>query len=151
ELSCLDASQAYIFEFDEVLDAVARTLAAQARRLHATKGSFGRGNEAGIDADHAVFERLGHTPHAREVARIEVRGEAKLGVVGLGYDIGFVGEAEERGDRPKGFLAGNGHVRRYARDDGGLEEGAAQHVALAAGGNGAALGHGIADMLLDLF
>ena len=86
-----------------------------------------------VDADHAVLERLGDAPDAADVAGIEVAGEAEFGVVG-----------HARSPRPRsrsGTAAPPGRRSPRARsscsawhvgEHGGLEEAAAERVALAA-------------------
>ena len=60
-----------------------------------------------VDADDAVFERLGDAPDAADVAAVEIGGEAELGVVGH-LDRLLLGlEAEERRDRAEGLLPGD--------------------------------------------
>jgi hypothetical protein len=95
-----------VLHFEVFVDAVVRAFAAQARRLDAAeRRHFGR-DDAGVDADHAVFERFGDAEDAADVFCVEVRGEAELGVVGHADGFGFVGlEAEQRGDRAEGFFA----------------------------------------------
>jgi hypothetical protein len=51
-----------------VLDAVLRALAADAGFLDAAEGRDFGGDDAGVDADDAVFQRLGHAPDAADVA-----------------------------------------------------------------------------------
>ena len=64
--------------------------------------------------------------------RVEVRGEAELGVVGHADGVRLGLEAEQRRHRAEGFLARHGHLRRDVREHGGLEERAAERMALAA-------------------
>src|SRR5215831_6304144 len=75
--------------------------------LHAAeRGDLGR-DDALVDADDAVFERLGNAPDAADVAAVEIGGEAELGVVGH-LDRFVVGlEAVERGDRAEGLFLGD--------------------------------------------
>ena len=73
--------------------------------LHAAeRRHFGR-DDALVDADDAVFQRLGHAHHAADIARVEIGGEAVLRVVRDPDRFGFVLEAEQRRDRPEDFLA----------------------------------------------
>src|ERR1700731_479086 len=76
-----DAAQAQILDLEVVLDAVFRALAADAAFLHATeRRDLGR-DDALVDADDAVFERLGDPPDAADVAAVEIGGETEFGVV----------------------------------------------------------------------
>src|SRR3989442_14111383 len=77
----LDAAHAEILHLEEFLDAVFRALAADAAFLDAAeRGDLGR-DDALVDADDAVFERLGDAPDPADVAAVEIGGEAELGVV----------------------------------------------------------------------
>ena len=69
----------------------------------------------GVDADDAVFERLGDPPDAADVARVEIRGEAELGVVGHADRLVLGLEAEQRRHRAEGLLARDHHVGRDVR------------------------------------
>src|SRR5690242_19524611 len=71
--SAVDAAHAKVLHDDVVFDAVLRSFAAQARFLHAAEGRDFGGDEPGVDADHAVLERLGDAPDAADVAAVEVR------------------------------------------------------------------------------
>src|SRR5215469_16933373 len=78
----VDAAEAQIFDLEVILDPVFRALAADARFLHAAeRGDLGR-DDALVDADDAVFERLGDAPDAADIAAVEIGGEAEFGVVG---------------------------------------------------------------------
>ena len=81
-LEAVSDTQAEVFDFQVVLDAVLGTFTAQARRLDAAERRDFVGDQTGVDADHAVFQGLGHTEHTAQVTGIEVRGQAELGVVG---------------------------------------------------------------------
>src|SRR5712672_2666548 len=73
-----DSSYAYVLELRVVQDSVAGAFPADAGLLHAAKGrDFGR-DQAGVESHDAVFERLGDSPGAGEIARIEIGGQAKL-------------------------------------------------------------------------
>ncbi len=50
--------------------------------LHAAEGSHLGGDQTGVDADHAVFQRLGHPPDPADVAAVEIGCQAEFGVVG---------------------------------------------------------------------
>jgi hypothetical protein len=68
-ISCrpgIDAAHAEVFDFEESLDAVFRTFAADAALLHAAeRRDLGR-DDAFVDTDDAVFEGLGDAPDAAE-------------------------------------------------------------------------------------
>jgi hypothetical protein len=61
------------FDLDELLHAMARALAADARFLHSAKRRKLARDRPGVDPDHAVFERLGDAPHPAQIAGVEVR------------------------------------------------------------------------------
>ena len=60
--------EAEILDFQIILDPVFRPLASEAGLLDAAEGRHLVRNQPGIDADHAVFQRLANTPAARHVA-----------------------------------------------------------------------------------
>ena len=107
----VEPAHQHVFELDELLDAMARAFAADAGFLHAPERRELARNRAGVDADHAVFERFGDPPHPAQIARVEVGREAELRVVGFGDDVSFVLEAEDRRDRTEGLLARDQHRR----------------------------------------
>ena len=65
----------------------------------------------GVDADDAVLERFGDAPDAADVAAVEVRGEAELGVVRERDRLGLGLEPEQRRDRAERLLARDRHRR----------------------------------------
>jgi hypothetical protein len=71
----VDAAHAEVFDFEEFLDAVFRAFAADAAFLHAAEGGDLGRDDALVDADDAVFERLGNPPDAADVAAVEIGGE----------------------------------------------------------------------------
>src|SRR5262245_31219281 len=80
--SAVDAAHAQVLHHEVVLDAVLGALASHPRLLDAAEGrNLGR-DDAGVDADDPVLERLGDAPHAVEVTPVEVRREPELSVVG---------------------------------------------------------------------
>src|SRR6202035_246347 len=85
----VDAAHAEVFDFEEFFDAVFRAFAADAAFLHAAEGGDLGRDDAFVDADDAVFERLGDAPDAADVAAVEIGGEAELGVVGHLDRFGF--------------------------------------------------------------
>src|SRR5215472_605817 len=58
-----------------------RTLATDARLLHATEGRGRIGDEPAVEPDHAELELLGDAHAAAHVLGVEVRDEAVLGIV----------------------------------------------------------------------
>src|SRR3546814_8228052 len=77
---CSSDLHAQVLQFQVFLDAVLGTFAAQARLLHtAERPDFVR-DDAGVDADDAVFQRFRHAPHARVITRVEVSRQAEDGV-----------------------------------------------------------------------
>src|SRR6266478_3540412 len=92
----VDAAHAEVFDLEEFLDAVFRAFAADAALLHAAKGGDLGRDDALVDADDAVFERLGEAPDAADVAAVEIGGEAEFGVVGHLDRLVFALEAVER-------------------------------------------------------
>src|SRR6478736_4065233 len=52
-----DAAEANVFDLHEFLDAIFRAFAAETGEFYAAEGGFRRRDQAGIDADHAVFQR----------------------------------------------------------------------------------------------
>src|SRR5690606_19413523 len=82
--SAVQAAEADVLGVHVLVDAVARAFTAHARLLDAAEGRHRGADEAGIDAHHAGFDGIGHAPHAREIAREEVGGQAELAVVGDG-------------------------------------------------------------------
>jgi hypothetical protein len=89
-------------------------LAAKARLLDPAEGrDLGR-DDAGVDADDAVFQRLGHPPDPAEIAGVEIGGEAEDGVVGHGRSPRPRLELEQRRDRAEGLLSAHLHVAGHA-------------------------------------
>lgn len=65
-------AQAQILDLEIIFDALFRALAALAGLFDAAEGGdFGR-DEAGIDADHAIFQRFGDPENLRHVHRVEI-------------------------------------------------------------------------------
>jgi hypothetical protein len=67
----VDAAHAEVFDLEEFLDAVFRALAADAAFLHAAEGGDLGRDDALVDADDAVFERLSDPPVATDVSAVE--------------------------------------------------------------------------------
>src|SRR3546814_20716346 len=90
-----------------VLDAVFRAFAADAGLLHpAERRDLGR-DDAGVDADDAVFQPLRDPPDPADVAAGEIGRQAELGVVGHADDVRLRTDAEDRRHRPERLLLPN--------------------------------------------
>ena len=68
------------------------------------------GDHAGIDADHAVFQRFGDAVDAADVAAVEIARQAEFSVVGSVDGFLLMLEAKHRRERAEGFLFGAQHV-----------------------------------------
>ena len=86
------------------------------------------GDEPGVDADHAVLERLGNPPDAADVTRIEVRRQPELGPVGELDHFGVAREPEQWRDRAEGLFGEYLHLRRDVDEDGRFVERPAQMI-----------------------
>jgi hypothetical protein len=133
--------------------------------MSTTRCDLGR-DDALVNPDDAVFERLGDPPDAADVAAVEIGGDPSLGAPSLtlprgrgreGWgNVGHLDcvclalEAVERGDGPEGLLLGDDHVGRHVGQHRRLEEAAALRGALAASDNLGALLDGVGDVRLDL-
>src|SRR4051812_38768281 len=117
-----EAADRGIFDFEETLDAVFRTLAADAGLLHAAEGRDLGGDDALIDADDAVFEAFHGAKDAADIARIEIGGEPVFGVVGHADGVLILLEAKQCDHRSEDLLARHGHLGRDIAHNGGLEE-----------------------------
>ena len=116
----------------------------------AKRGRLG-GDDAFIDAHHAVFQRLGHAHDPAHIAAVAVGGQAKLGVVGHCNRLLFGIEAEQWRDRAEGLFPRDAHPGRHAGQHRGLKEIAAQRMPGAAAEDAGPLRDGVRDMGLDLF
>jgi hypothetical protein len=68
----VDTAHTEVFDLEEFLDAVFRAFAADPAFLHAAeRGDLGR-DDALVDADDAVFKRLGDAPDPADVAAVEM-------------------------------------------------------------------------------
>src|SRR6266571_8566498 len=143
-------THAEILHDEVVLDPVLRTFASDAGFLDPAEGRDFGGNDPGVDADDAVFERLGDAPDAADVAAVEVRGQPELGVVSEADRLLLVLEAKQRRDGAKGFFFGHLHRRVDVREHGRLEERSAERVALAAHEDFRALRDRVRDVFLYL-
>src|SRR5688572_4786625 len=99
-----------------------RAFATEAGFLHTAEWSNLGRDDALVDADNAVLQRLADAPNAADVPRVEVRGEAELSVVGEldGFLLGL--EAEQRRNRTECLLASDLHLCRHVCDHRRLEE-----------------------------
>src|SRR5439155_14399664 len=148
--SAVDAAHAQVFDLEELVDPVMRALAPDAAFLHpAKRRDLGR-DDALVDADDAVFERLGDPPDPADVAAVEIGGEAEFGVVRHLDRLGLTLEAVERGDRAEGLLLGDDHVGRHAAQYGRLKKAAAERTALATNDDFSAFRKGVGNVGLDL-
>src|SRR5262249_35257422 len=95
-----DPRHAEGLDLEEVIHAVLSAFATDAGFLDAAEGRHLGGDDAGVDADDAVLDRLGDPPDAADVAAEEIGGEAELGVVGHADGLLLRLEAEERRHRP---------------------------------------------------
>ena len=107
-------------------------------------------DESGVDADHAALERARHAPHAADIARVEIRGQAEFGVVGKPDGLGLVLEAEQRRHRSENLFLRQAHAGVHIGEHRGLVEGAAQRVPAAADQRLGAAAHRLADELFHL-
>ena len=75
------------------------------------------GDDAHIDAHHAVFQCLADPVNAANVTAVKVAGQAKFGVVGgiNGLLLGL--ELEHRRKRAEGFFFGKPADNRYYEQD----------------------------------
>src|SRR5213079_1239425 len=95
----VDAAHANVLDLDVLVDAVLRAFAAETGLLDAAERRDLGGDEPGVDADHAVLERLGNPPDAADVTRIEVRRQPELGPVGELDHFGVARKPEQWRDR----------------------------------------------------
>src|SRR5690349_21720880 len=100
-----DAADADVLELGELEDAVLRAFAARAALLHAAEGRDLGGDQPGVQADDAVFQRLGDSPGTRQVTRVDVGRQPELGVVGEADGLRIVFDLEQRRHRAEGFFA----------------------------------------------
>jgi hypothetical protein len=68
QCSAVDPAHAELLDFEEFRDSVFRAFAADAALLHAAEGGDLGRDDALVDADDAVFERLGGAPDPAERA-----------------------------------------------------------------------------------
>src|SRR5690348_14040599 len=97
-----DTADADIFELGEFEDSVLRAFTTDTAFLDAAEWrDLGR-DQAGVEPDDAVLERLAHAPRAREVARVDVSGETEFGVVRELHGFFVRLHPEQRRDRTEG-------------------------------------------------
>ena len=85
------------------------TFTAKTRRFHPAKGCRRIGNKPGVNAHHAILQRLRYAPHASQIARVEVRSQAVLGVIGHLNGGLFVIKGENGCQRAKRLFVGHFH------------------------------------------
>jgi hypothetical protein len=123
---------------------------ADAVLLHAAEpGDLGR-DDALVDADYAVFEALGDTSDAANVAAVEIGREPKFGVVRHLDRLRLGLEAVERRYRAERFLLGDNHVGDDVSQYSRLEDAAAQRRTLAVYHDRRTFADRIGDMRFDL-
>src|SRR5690606_2431184 len=143
-------ADAGILGVEVVVDALMAALPTDAAFLDAAERRLGRGDQALVDADHAILQPFHDAEGATEIAGIEVAGEAELGVVCHRDRIFFLFEAENRRNGAENLLLHEPHLRLRVRNHRRFEEGAAELMALPPGDDLAALGRRVADEFLDL-
>src|SRR5256885_2629298 len=84
---CSCRLQAQVLGFQVFLDAVARALAAQAGLLDAAEGRDLVGDQAGVDAHHAVLQRTRYAPDAAVVVCGQISGPAADGGVWAAHPL----------------------------------------------------------------
>lgn len=78
----LKATKAQVLDRQVFIDSVMRSFTTDTGFLHSAEGGNLIGNDSFIDTDHAVFELLGNSPDAADIARVEIRSKAIAGIVG---------------------------------------------------------------------
>jgi hypothetical protein len=142
--------QTEVLDVEVLLEPVLRALAAEAAFLDAAeRRDFGR-DDSLVDADDAAFQCLGDTPHAGDVAAIEIARESELGGVGELQDFGLGCKFHQRRDRAERLLAHREHVGLDVREHRRDVEVSGAVAALAAGDDLRALRDGVAHVLFDL-
>src|SRR4051812_18538701 len=82
------APDAQVLELGVVEDAVLGAFAAGTGFLDAPERRHFIGNQARVESHDAVLQRFRNAPRAGQVARIEIRGQAELGVIGHADGLG---------------------------------------------------------------
>src|SRR6185369_1465364 len=122
------------FDLQELVDPVMRAFPAKSRLLDPAKRRHLDRHAAGVAADHAKLEPLGHTPGAPDVLRVEVRGEAIWRAVGHFDRLVFAFEAEERRDRTERLFIADAHLGLHSCQHGRRNEMTAERMRTAAYG-----------------
>src|SRR5262245_26198097 len=117
-----DAANGHVLELQPLVDAVLRALAADAGLLDAAERRHLGRDEAGVDADDSVLERLRDAPDARVRSGVEVGGQAVRGVVGDPHRLVLRLEARDPCHGSEGLLAAHRHVPRDPGEHRRLEE-----------------------------
>src|SRR3546814_15281434 len=108
-----------LFRSHEIVDAVARSFAAETRFLDPAEWRDFAGNHACIDAHHPIFERFGDPHLPIGVACVEIGGKTRRGIVRDADRLGPGIEPDDRRQRPEGLLPFSQRVRphtdRYPR------------------------------------
>src|SRR5580658_9516628 len=78
------AAHADVLQLGVVENSILRAFAAGSRFLHASEGRDLGGDDAGIQSNDAVLDRLGYPPAAGQIAGVDIGGEPELRVVGHG-------------------------------------------------------------------
>src|ERR1700722_7579924 len=146
----IQAAEAEVFHFEKLIDSVMRSFAAKSGLLHAAERHRLSGNQAGVDADHSVFQFLGDAPNSPDVATKKITGQTEFGVVGKLNGLLVFVKPEDRSNRSECFLPSNFHFGRYLCQDGRLKKCAAQAVPFAPEQHACALAHSIRDVILNL-
>ena len=117
--------------------------------LDAAKRNLFAAQHAGVDAYHAVFQRLAHTGDAAHVAAVEITGQPVFGGI-CGGDGFFFGVKTENGrQRAERFLPGAAHGGGGIRHQCGRKKSFTQR--LAARQQASAMGQGVFHMEAHLF
>src|ERR1700738_5070309 len=83
------SADADVFDFGVIEDAVFGPLTSHAGFLDAAERCHLGGDDAGIQSDDTVLDGFRDSPTAREIACIDVSGQAELGVVGHADGLRF--------------------------------------------------------------
>ena len=118
----LEAADRQVLQLQPLVDSVLRALTADARLLDAAERRYLGRDEARVDADDPVLERLGDAPDPGVRPRIEVCGQAVRRVVGDPHRLLLGLEAGDAGDRAERLLAAHGHLHRHPGQHRRLEE-----------------------------
>src|SRR5207302_5537326 len=94
------------FYLHVLLDPLASPFAAQAALFESAEGDLVRVAGRIVHADEAVLQRLARPDDAAQVARGQVGGQPKGGVVGPRDDFVIGVEGEHRRDGTEGLVAG---------------------------------------------